>query len=137
MRNKKEIYVGAYIKINKCLKIVKKNHFLFCFYFNISWSGLSLQHDSLCRICGRCRSLVEEGVQGGTFASSSPSLQLHAQIYSPLLFSLLSLRLIPSAHDHLRLPPMSQCRFPPLSCRVCMYLCSGDTDGLLLQYAFQ
>ena len=29
------------------------------------------------------------------------------QIYSPLLFSFLPLRLLSSAHDHLRLPPMS------------------------------
>ena len=49
-----------------------------------------------------------EGVQGGkTFASFSPSLQLHAHIYSPLLFPFLSLRLLSSAHGHLRLPPMS------------------------------
>ena len=34
-----------------------------------------------------------------TFASSSPSLQLHAQIFSPLLFSFLPLPLISNAQD--------------------------------------
>ena len=40
MRNKNEIYIGAYKKINECLKIVR-NIFVFCFCFNISGSGLS------------------------------------------------------------------------------------------------
>ena len=48
-----------------------------------------------------------------------------------LLFSFLHLPLISNAHDHLRLLPMSWCQFPPLSYRVCRYLCSRDTDGLL------
>ena len=46
MRNKKEIHVGAYIKINKCLKIVKK--IIFCFVFALTFPGVAYQpHSSM------------------------------------------------------------------------------------------
>ena len=48
MRNKK-IYIGAYIKINKCLKIVGKNRFLFSF-FALTFPGVAYQPHSSMRV---------------------------------------------------------------------------------------
>ena len=42
MRNRKEIYVGAYIKLNKCLKIVN----FFCFLFMLYAPGVASQSHS-------------------------------------------------------------------------------------------
>ena len=50
MRNKKEIYVVAYIKINKCLQIVKK--IIFCFVLALTFPGVSYQpHSSMTVVC--------------------------------------------------------------------------------------
>ncbi len=47
MRNKKEIYVGAYIRINKCLKIVRKK-IIFRFVFALTFPGVAYQpHSSM------------------------------------------------------------------------------------------
>ena len=44
MRNKKEIYVGAYIKINKCLKILKK--IICCFVLALTFPEVAYQPHS-------------------------------------------------------------------------------------------
>ena len=90
---------------------------IFCFVFALTFPGVAYQpHSSMTvsaafvadvdrwlrRVCRVGRLLLPL-----LSTASSPSLQLHAQIYSPLLFSFLPLRLLSSAHDHLRLPPMS------------------------------
>ena len=62
-------------------------------------------------------------------------LQLHAQIYSPLLFSFLPLQLLSSAHDHLRLPPMS--RLHVSVAEICTAYCARSSDELTIQHVFR
>ena len=99
------------MNINKCLKNSgKKKIMIFCFVFALTFPGVAYQpHSSMTvsaafvadvdrwwrRLCRVGRLLL-------------PLLPLYSFMHrSILLFSFLPLRLLSSAHDHLRLPPMS------------------------------
>ena len=148
MRNKKEIYIGAYIKINKCLKVVGKK-IIFCFVFPLTFPGVAYQpHSSMTvsaafvayvdrwlrRVCRVGRLLLPllplySFMHRSILLSSSHSCLYDCSPMPTIICGCLPCRSVDSRHFHVAFPCISVAEIRTA-------YCTRSSDELTIQHVF-